>query len=98
MYVDDTVRAFECILDRGVAGDIYNIGCDEGTEYSVLEVSRKILDIVKEGKEYKIENEIEFIDDRPYNDRRYYISNDKLKSLGWIQEVSFESGLKKLVT
>jgi dTDP-glucose 4,6-dehydratase len=97
MYVSDTVRAFECMLDRGLVGEIYNIGCDEGTEYSVLDVARKILDIVKEGKEYKLEDELEFIEDRPYNDRRYYISNNKLKALGWNQEVNFNEGLHKII-
>jgi dTDP-glucose 4,6-dehydratase len=93
MYVLDTVRAFECIVDKGNIGEIYNIGCDEGTEYTVLEVARKILDIVKKGTDYKLEDHLEFIEDRPFNDRRYYISNDKLKALGWAQEVSFLDGL-----
>lgn len=93
MYVLDTVRAFECIMDKGNIGEIYNIGCDEGTEYTVLEVAKKILDIVKEGTDYKLEDHLEFIEDRPFNDRRYYISNDKLKALGWTQEVSFLDGL-----
>ena len=97
MYVLDTVRAFECIVDKGNIGEIYNIGCDEGTEYTVLEVAKKILDIVKEGTDYKLEDHLEFIEDRPFNDRRYYISNDKLKALGWTQEVSFLDGLKSLI-
>jgi dTDP-D-glucose 4,6-dehydratase len=97
MYVLDTIRAFECIMDKGVPGEIYNIGCDEGTEYTVLEVAKKILDIVKKGTDYKLEDHLEFIEDRPFNDRRYYISNDKLKALGWKQEVSFLDGLKSLI-
>ena len=96
MHVSDTVQAFVCILDKGVVGEIYNIGCDEGMEYTVLEVARKILDIIKQ-EEYKLANELEFIEDRPYNDRRYYISNDKLKELGWLQQVSFEQGLRDLI-
>jgi len=98
MYVSDTVKAFECIMDKGVLGEVYNIGCDEGTEFTVLEVAKKILDFVKEGKEYVFEDEIEFIEDRPFNDRRYYISNDKLKALGWSQEVSFDEGISKIIS
>ena len=96
MHVSDTVKAFECILDKGVVGEIYNIGCDEGMEYTVLDVAKLILDLVKVNG-YTMENELEFIEDRPYNDRRYYISNDKLKSLGWTQLVDFNEGLKELI-
>ena len=40
---------------------------------------------------------LEFIPDRPYNDKRYYISNDKLKALGWTQHIGFKEGLGKLI-
>ena len=96
MHVKDTVKAFECIMDKGVIEEIYNIGCDDGYEFSVLEVARKILNIVKE-KDYTLEDEIEFTEDRPYNDKRYYISNNKLKNLGWEQKIDFDDGLKKLI-
>merc|ERR1711976_328407 len=44
--------------------------------------------ILKKGKVGEIYNIgcdewIEYIKDRPYNDKRYYISNQKLKDLGW---------------
>jgi dTDP-glucose 4,6-dehydratase len=97
MYVTDTVRAFECILDKGSIGEIYNIGCDEGVEYTVMEVAKKILDLVKKGENYNLEDELEFIEDRPYNDKRYYISNEKLKKLGWSQSVNFDQGLSLLI-
>ena len=37
------------------------------------------------------------MEDRPYNDGRYYISNEKLKELGWKQKIGFEEGLGKLI-
>jgi dTDP-glucose 4,6-dehydratase len=97
MYVSDTVRAFECILDKGVIGEIYNIGCDEGVEYTVLEVAEMIVKLIHQ-KDVNLEDHLEFIPDRPYNDKRYYISNDKLKALGWTQLVGFENGLKKIIS
>ena len=39
---------------------------------------------------------IEYIEDRPFNDKRYYISNDKLKKLGWNIQIDFDQGLQKL--
>ena len=95
MHVKDAVKAFECILDKGEIGEIYNIGCDEGAEHTVLEVAEKILEKVEGVKE--LSNYVEFIEDRPYNDKRYYISNKKLKSLGWSQKVDFEEGLTDLI-
>jgi dTDP-glucose 4,6-dehydratase/UDP-glucose 4,6-dehydratase len=40
---------------------------------------------------------IEYIEDRPFNDKRYYISNDKLKKLGWNITVDFETGINGLI-
>jgi dTDP-glucose 4,6-dehydratase/UDP-glucose 4,6-dehydratase len=41
---------------------------------------------------------IEYIPDRPFNDKRYYISNQKLKDLGWDIKIKFEDGVKKLIS
>ena len=40
---------------------------------------------------------IKYIEDRPFNDSRYYISNQKVKSLGWNMSIDFETGLKSLI-
>ena len=40
---------------------------------------------------------IEFIEDRPFNDKRYYITNSKLKNLGWDITIQLEDGIKKLI-
>jgi dTDP-glucose 4,6-dehydratase len=96
MYVDDAISAFECVLDKGKIGEIYNIGCDEGVEFNVLEVALIILKHIK-GKSINIEGHIEFVEDRPYNDKRYYITNRKHKDLGWKQMVTFENGIKKII-
>ena len=37
LHSSDTSTAFESILEKGKIGEIYNIGCDEGMEYSVLD-------------------------------------------------------------
>lgn len=91
----DTARAFECILTKGVVGEIYNIGCDEQMEYSVLEVAKILIRMIKHTENY---NEwITWIADRPFNDKRYYISNQKVKNLGWDIKINFLDGLKDLV-
>ena len=40
---------------------------------------------------------IEYIDDRSFNDQRYYISNEKVKVLGWEIKYTFMEGLIVLV-
>jgi dTDP-glucose 4,6-dehydratase len=95
LHAEDTARAFEVILDKGVLGEIYNIGCDEGMEYSVKEVAQILIKMIKETDNY--DDWIEFIQDRPFNDKRYYISNQKLKNLDWDIRINFLDGLKSLI-
>jgi UDP-glucose 4,6-dehydratase len=96
LHAEDTARAFEVILERGVLGEIYNIGCDEGMEYSVMEVAKILIQMIK-GSEVNINDWIEYIPDRPFNDARYYISNNKLKNLGWDIRIEFMDGLKEII-
>jgi dTDP-glucose 4,6-dehydratase len=95
LHAYDTAKAFETILEKGSIGEIYNIGCDEGMEYSVMEIAKILIKLIKKTDDY---NEwIEYIEDRPYNDMRYYISNQKVKDLGWNIEIDLMTGLKDLI-
>jgi dTDP-glucose 4,6-dehydratase len=95
LHAYDTAKAFEIILEKGVIGEIYNIGCDENMEYSVLDIAKILIQKIKHTENY--DDYIEYIEDRPYNDMRYYISNQKLKDLGWKIEVDLISGLDDLI-
>jgi len=96
LNVYDTAMAFITILERGDVGEIYNIGCDENMEYSILEVAKLLIKKIKNSENYS--DFIEYIEDRPFNDKRYYISNCKLKALGWKITIDFESGIDELVS
>lgn len=93
LYVSDTCSAFELILEKGVIGEIYNIGTTE--EYTVIDVARILVKLIK--KTDSFQSYIRFIEDRPFNDSRYFISNDKLKNLGWEIKIPFLEGIKNLV-
>ena len=95
LHANDTASAFECILEKGKIGEIYNIGCDTNMEYSVMEVTKMLIKMIKKTDDY--DEWIKYIEDRPYNDQRYYISNQKLKDLGWGIKVNFLDGLYDLV-
>ena len=91
----DTSNAFECILEKGKIGEIYNIGCDEGMEYSVLDIAKILIKKIKNTDDY--DKWIEYIEDRPFNDKRYYIDNSKLKNLGWKININLHDGLNELI-
>ena len=95
LHASDTARAFETILENGVVGEIYNIGCDEGMEYSVIDIAKILIKLIKNTDKY--EDWIEYVEDRPFNDKRYYISNQKIKDMGWSINVDLMTGLKHLI-
>ena len=95
------VNAYQKIIEykfqekNKFSGEIYNIGSDENNEYSVLEIAHKLISLIKNTEDY--DKWIEYIEDRPFNDKRYYISNNKVKELGWKINIDFETGLELLV-
>jgi len=100
LHARDTARAFELILEKGVVGEIYNIGCEPSvntikTEFSVMEIAKYLIKKIKKTKDYN--TWITYIEDRPFNDTRYYISNQKLKDLGWTMEIDLITGLEELI-
>ena len=95
LHAYDTATAFECILEKGKIGEIYNIGCDDNMEFSVMDIAKILIKKIKNTEDY--DKWIEYIEDRPFNDQRYYISNQKLKDLGWDITIEFKEGLKLLI-
>jgi dTDP-glucose 4,6-dehydratase len=95
LHVNDVCSALECVLEKGVIGEIYNIGSDDHHEYTVKEIADKLIKEIKNTENY--DNWISYVEDRPFNDKRYYISNDKLKQLGWEIKTDFDQGLQELL-
>ena len=95
LHINDVCDAFELIIKSGNIGEIYNIGSDQDSEYSVLDIAKILIKKIKKTEDY--DNWIKYIEDRPYNDKRYYISNDKLKKLGWTIKVNFLEGIDNLL-
>jgi dTDP-D-glucose 4,6-dehydratase len=95
IHVNDVVKAFDIILEKGIIGEIYNIGSDDNEEYTVKNVAEILIKKIKNNENY--EEHIEYITDRPFNDKRYYISNEKIKNLGWNINENFDEGINRLV-
>jgi len=86
MHVEDVVDAVEIVLVKGTPGEIYNIASDD--ELTVMEVTKLIIETVTGTTNY--DDWIVYVDDRPFNDQRYYICAKKLKELGWSQKKTRE--------
>jgi len=93
LHAKDTAAAFECILEHGKLGEIYNIGTTD--EFSIMELAKILIKMIRGTEDY--DAWISYIEDRPFNDQRYYISNDKLKALGWDVQIDLLTGLKDLI-
>ena len=91
LYVDDHCRGIRSVVQKGRAGEIYNIGGNCSLEN--IEVIRRILKATG-----KSESLITTVMDRPGHDRRYALTNEKLTAeTGWEPAVDFESGLQETV-
>ena len=92
LYVEDHVRAIELVLGKGKVGETYLVGgMTEGI--SNLEVVKRILHLMDKDESY-----IEFVKDRPGNDRKYDIDWMKINlELGWKPLNSFDEWLKKTI-
>ncbi|GLB61956.1 dTDP-glucose 4,6-dehydratase [Cytobacillus sp. NCCP-133] len=91
LFVEDHCKGIELVLEKGIAGEIYNIGGNE--QKTNLEVVNLILRHLN--KDNKL---IKHIKDRKGHDKRYAINSAKIeKELGWRPSISFEEGLKKTI-
>jgi len=91
LYVTDCAEGIMAAIDRGKAGEIYNIGSKE--EKQNIEVAKAILKLLGKGEEL-----IEFVKDRPGHDFRYSLDTTKAKrELGWEAKTSFDEGIRKTV-
>ena len=91
IYVIDHCEAIRLVLERGRAGEIYNIS--SGNELSNIEVVKEILQYLGRNEDL-----ISFVEDRPGHDIRYSLDSSKIRSeLGWKPKHDFSSALKETV-
>lgn len=91
LHVSDVAAAFEVILFNGVVGEVYNIGTQK--ERSVVSVAKDIAAHLKKD----IESSIDYVEDRAFNDRRYFICDKKLLAMGWNESIGWPQGLKQTI-
>lgn len=98
LFVDDHARALRLVLEKGRVGEVYCIG--GRAERRNIDVVKNICATLDELRPDGAPHErlIQYVTDRPGHDQRYAIDSSKLETeLGWKQEETFESGLRKTV-
>ena len=91
IHVDDHCRALLAALEKGVKGEVYNIGSDN--EWPNIQIVGRLLEILGRPREL-----IEHVKDRPGHDRRYAIDAAKAhRELGWAPRIAFGDGLQQTV-
>jgi dTDP-glucose 4,6-dehydratase len=86
LFVEDFARGIGHALAHGAPGEVYNCGGPDECEN--LEAVKRILELCEAD-----ESLIEFVTDRPGHDRRYSLSSEKLKAIGWQPRMGFADGL-----
>jgi dTDP-glucose 4,6-dehydratase len=93
IHASDVAAGFTTVVDKGIIGEIYNIGCQD--EMSILEVAKRLVTIMKPND--KLEDWLVSVPDRDFNDLRYDITSAKLEKLGWERKVQFDEGFADTV-
>ena len=91
IYVQDHCEAISTVLEKGKAGEIYNVSA--GNEVANIDIVKKIIAQLN-----KPESLITFVEDRPGHDTRYSLDSSKIRTqLGWKPKFSFEASLESTV-
>ncbi len=100
LYVKDHCSAICCVLEKGVPGEVYNVGgWNEKANLDIVNIVCGLLNELRpraDGQSYA--EQITFVTDRPGHDRRYAIDARKIeRELGWKPAETFETGIRKTV-
>jgi len=91
LYVLDHCIAIDTVLQKGLKGEVYNIGGNN--EKANLDVVKLILKTLG-----KSEDLITYVQDRKGHDYRYAIDSSKMKrELGWQPSLTVEEGMAKTI-
>jgi dTDP-glucose 4,6-dehydratase len=90
LYVEDFGRGIGHVLEHGTPGEAYNVGGPD--ECPNIEVVQRIIELAGASPDL-----IEHVTDRPGHDRRYSLSSEKVRALGWDAQVRFHEGLERTV-
>jgi dTDP-glucose 4,6-dehydratase len=91
IHATDFASAIGHVLEHGEPGEVYNAGGPD--EEPNMAVVKRIIELTGAS-----EDQIEHVADRPGHDRRYSLSSEKVRALGWEPRMRFEQGLAETVS
>lgn len=89
--VKDMVEAYIVAMNKGIKGEVYNIGSGVGVRMS--EIVQKLASLST--KEIVIEEDKSRL--RPHDIPKMIVNNDKIKSLGWSPKISLDDSLVRII-
>lgn len=101
LYAGDAANAFNTILHKAAAGEVYNLGSYD--EISNRDLAAKILECISppdsdsSSEDVSLDAWIQTMPGRPYEDSGSGMDCEKLRALGWEQKVGWEEGLSRTV-
>ena len=90
LHVDDHCRGIAIVIEKGAAGESYNIG--GGLELNNRELTERVLAAM--GADW---SSVQPVEDRKGHDRRYSVNDGKIRALGYAPQHTFEDGLAETV-
>ncbi len=90
IHSTDFAAAIGHVLEHGEPGEVYNAGGPD--EEANMAVVSRIVELTGAA-----ESQVEHVSDRPGHDRRYSLSSEKVRALGWCPRVRFSEGLEQTV-
>jgi dTDP-glucose 4,6-dehydratase len=95
LHAKDTASAVICIIENGKKNEIYNVA--GGFEQSNLDTVKKIINTYFNTIVDDYEPYIDFGIERPGQDVRYALNDNKLKKLGWSPSCNFDDEIVEIV-
>ena len=97
IYISDAVEALITIWKKGLFdANVYNIAALESS-IKVIKLAKLLIKKIKDNQDVDVNSYLKFVEDRQFNDLRYYILGDKLKNLDWKPQVQLSEGLNKTI-
>jgi dTDP-glucose 4,6-dehydratase len=93
LHAEDTATAVITLIEHGKNGEIYNVA--GGFEQQNIETVKKIIFAYNKDVDYT--KYVDFSYNRPGEDIRYALNDDKLRELGWKPNKKFDNDVENIV-
>ncbi|KAF3857157.1 hypothetical protein F7725_009016 [Dissostichus mawsoni] len=70
LFVDDAINALRLVLEKGIVGEIYNVGTS--CEIPIMQLAKELVKMVKNVPDSEVNDWLEFVPDRMQKDEEQY--------------------------